>query len=37
MCELFGMSARQPGAVSAYLELLGPLGASRGWVGGRLV
>jgi predicted glutamine amidotransferase len=30
MCELFGMSARQPGAVSAYLELLGPRGGGSG-------
>ena len=30
MCELFGMSARQPGAVSSYLELLGPRGGGSG-------
>lgn len=30
MCELFGMSSRQPGGVSAYLELLGPRGGGSG-------
>jgi glutamine amidotransferase len=30
MCELFGMSARKPIAVNAYLELLGPRGGGSG-------
>lgn len=30
MCELFGMSARRPGGVSAYLGLLGPRGGGSG-------
>ena len=30
MCELFGMSARRPGPVSDYLELLGPRGGGSG-------